>query len=117
MALKAAQVFELMAKAVDEVGPQLVPKVKGVIKFDVTGAGFWIVDLKNGNGKVSAATEADKADIVITVRRATLFCVVIFSLRHAVRFWTRGREMYLFGANMRFCVDCACSSRRRTFFS
>ncbi|KAF1329494.1 Peroxisomal multifunctional enzyme type 2, partial [Globisporangium splendens] len=67
MALKAAQVFELMSKAVDEVGPQLVPKVKGVIKFDVTGAGFWIVDLKNGNGKVAAATETDKADIVITL--------------------------------------------------
>lgn len=68
----AAQVFELMAKAVDEVGPQLVPKVKGVIKFDVTGAGLWLVDLKNGAGKVSAATDADKADIVITVRLCLL---------------------------------------------
>uniref|UniRef100_K3X5T6 SCP2 domain-containing protein n=1 Tax=Globisporangium ultimum (strain ATCC 200006 / CBS 805.95 / DAOM BR144) TaxID=431595 RepID=K3X5T6_GLOUD len=76
MALKAAQVFELMAKAVDEVGPQLVPKVKGVIKFDVTGAGFWIVDLKNGNGKVAAATEADKSDIVITLSEANFLQLI-----------------------------------------
>lgn len=76
----AAQVFELMAKAVDEVGPQLVPKVKGVIKFDVTGAGLWLVDLKNGKGKVAAATDADKADIVITVRLC-LLCVCFVVLR------------------------------------
>ncbi|KAF1313769.1 Peroxisomal multifunctional enzyme type 2, partial [Globisporangium splendens] len=76
MALKAAQVFELMGKAVDEVGPQLVPKVKGVIKFDVTGAGFWIVDLKNGNGKVAAATESDKADIVITLSEANFLQLI-----------------------------------------
>lgn len=66
-ATTAAQVFALMAQAVDEVGPTLVPKVKGVIKFDVTGAGLWLVDLKNGSGKVASATAADKADIVITV--------------------------------------------------
>lgn len=67
-ATTAAQVFALMAQAVDEVGPTLVPKVKGVIKFDVTGAGLWLVDLKNGSGKVASASAADKADIVITVR-------------------------------------------------
>lgn len=64
----AAQVFDVMAQAVGEVGPSLVPKVKGVIKFDVTGAGSWLVDLKNGAGKVGPAADADKADLTITVR-------------------------------------------------
>lgn len=64
----AAQVFGVMAQAVDKVGPTLVPKVKGVIKFDVTGAGQWLVDLKNSAGKVAPATAADKADLTITVR-------------------------------------------------
>ncbi|KAF4323198.1 hypothetical protein BBO99_00002782 [Phytophthora kernoviae] len=54
-----------MSKAVDEVGPSLVSKVKGVIKFDITGAGAWLVDLKNGKGSVRVATANDKADLSI----------------------------------------------------
>lgn len=68
MASTAAQTFDMMAQAVGEVGPTLVPKVKGVIKFDVTGAGAWTVDLKNGAGKVARAADGDKPDLTITVR-------------------------------------------------
>lgn len=70
-AMKAAQVFELMGKAVGELGPSLVSKVKGVIKFDITGEGSWLVDLKNGSGGVKKATDADKADLTITVSCGT----------------------------------------------
>jgi hypothetical protein len=66
----AAEIFSIMSKAVGEVGPSLVPKVKGVIKFEVTGAGIWLVDLKNGSGKVFSATNDDKADITITVGKS-----------------------------------------------
>ncbi|RLN49376.1 hypothetical protein BBJ28_00000835 [Nothophytophthora sp. Chile5] len=67
MAPRAAELFDMMGKAVDEVGPSLVTKVKGVIKFDITGAGKWLVDLKNGKGSVKVATDADKADLTITL--------------------------------------------------
>jgi hypothetical protein len=68
MAQNAKQVFDVMTKAVVEVGPTLVTKVKGIIKFDVTGAGIWLVDLKNGSGKVAPSSAADKANLTITVR-------------------------------------------------
>ncbi|RLN98255.1 hypothetical protein BBJ28_00000038 [Nothophytophthora sp. Chile5] len=67
MAPRAAELFDMMGKAVDEVGPSLVAKVKGIIKFDITGAGKWLVDLKNGKGSVKVATDADKADLTITL--------------------------------------------------
>ncbi|KAG7391473.1 hypothetical protein PHYBOEH_006663 [Phytophthora boehmeriae] len=67
MAPRAAELFDTMSKAVDEVGPSLVSKVKGVIKFDISGAGAWLVDLKNGNGGVRPATGDDKADLTITL--------------------------------------------------
>ena len=78
----AAQVFELMGKAVEDVGPSLVPKVKGVIKFDVSGAGIWLVDLKNGKGKVTPSNAADKADLTISVTSTKLTekymsCVIV----------------------------------------
>ncbi|OWZ00353.1 Peroxisomal protein pox18 [Phytophthora megakarya] len=67
MAPRAAELFEMMSGAVDEVGPSLVSKVKGVIKFDISGAGAWLVDLKNGKGSVKSATADDKADLTITL--------------------------------------------------
>ncbi|EEY69755.1 uncharacterized protein PITG_06241 [Phytophthora infestans T30-4] len=67
MAPRTAELFEMMSGAVDEVGPSLVSKVKGVIKFDVSGAGAWLVDLKNGKGSVKSATASDKADLTISL--------------------------------------------------
>ena len=70
--LRAAELFDRMSDAVDEVGPSLVSKVQGVIKFDITGADTWLVDLKNGKGHVKIATAADKADVTITLSEETL---------------------------------------------
>ncbi|KAG6968081.1 hypothetical protein JG687_00003954 [Phytophthora cactorum] len=67
MSPRAAELFDMMSGAVDEVGPSLVSKVKGVIKFDVSGAGAWLVDLKNGKGSVKPATASDKADLTISL--------------------------------------------------
>lgn len=67
MAPRAAELFDMMSGAVDEVGLSLVSKVKGVIKFDISSAGAWLVDLKNGKGSVKTATAADKADLTITL--------------------------------------------------
>ncbi|KAL3672697.1 hypothetical protein V7S43_001991 [Phytophthora oleae] len=67
MAPRAAELFDMMSGAVDEVGPSLVTKVKGVIKFDISGAGAWLVDLKNGKGSVKAAAANDKADLTISL--------------------------------------------------
>ncbi|DBA04300.1 TPA: hypothetical protein N0F65_002062 [Lagenidium giganteum] len=76
MAQTAAQVFQLMGSAVKEVGPSLVPKVKGVIKFDVSGAGMWLVDLKNGSGNVSSSSASDKADLTITLSEANFIQLI-----------------------------------------
>ncbi|KAJ0401855.1 hypothetical protein P43SY_007789 [Pythium insidiosum] len=76
MAQNAKQVFEVMTAAVGELGPSLVSKVKGTIKFDVTGAGIWLVDLKNGNGKVAPATAGDKADLTITISEANFLALI-----------------------------------------
>ncbi|KAG3096371.1 hypothetical protein PI124_g20817 [Phytophthora idaei] len=67
MSPRAAELFDMMSGTVDEVGPSLVSKVKGVIKFDVSGAGAWLVDLKNGKGSVKPATASDKADLTISL--------------------------------------------------
>ncbi|KAG6596005.1 Peroxisomal multifunctional enzyme type 2 [Phytophthora cinnamomi] len=67
MAPRAAELFSMMSGAVDEVGPSLVSKVKGVIKFDIEGAGAWLVDLKSGKGSVKPAAAADKADLTISL--------------------------------------------------
>ncbi|KAG7388120.1 hypothetical protein PHYPSEUDO_013080 [Phytophthora pseudosyringae] len=67
MAPRAAELFDMMSGAVDEVGPSLVNKVKGVIKFDIAGAGAWLVDLKNGKGSVKASAASDKADLTISL--------------------------------------------------
>ncbi|GMF17199.1 unnamed protein product [Phytophthora lilii] len=67
MAPRAAELFAQMGGAVDEVGPSLVAKVKGVIKFDISGAGAWLVDLKNGKGSVKPAAAGDKADLTISL--------------------------------------------------
>ena len=49
--LKSAVIFDEMKAGVGEKGPALVKKVKGVIQFNVTPGGAWVVDLKNGNGR------------------------------------------------------------------
>ncbi|KAI9916647.1 hypothetical protein PsorP6_016889 [Peronosclerospora sorghi] len=76
MAPCAAALFDTMSSAVDEVGPSLVSKVKGVIKIDVTDTGVWLVDLLHGKGSVKTGTAADKADVTITLSEDTFLKMI-----------------------------------------
>jgi sterol carrier protein 2 len=54
---KCGPVFKLLDSILQEQGPELVKKVNGIYCFKVEGgpggkSGMWIVDVKNGNGKV-----------------------------------------------------------------
>jgi len=62
------QVFESLAKKVAQ-DQSLVSKVGGIYQFEITGEGAtrsWIVDLKNGHGKV-IPNGAEKADCALTL--------------------------------------------------
>jgi 3-hydroxyacyl-CoA dehydrogenase/3a,7a,12a-trihydroxy-5b-cholest-24-enoyl-CoA hydratase len=67
--LKSAPLFAQIAAAVKADGASLVKKVGGVIHFLITPGGEWTVDLKNGNGSVTAGKPpgGKAADITITV--------------------------------------------------
>jgi len=53
---RCAPVFKLLDATLQERGPELVKKVNGIYCFKVQGIdgkeAHWIVDVKNGNGKV-----------------------------------------------------------------
>jgi putative sterol carrier protein len=49
--------------------PDLI-KTNATFRFDVGGAGSWVIDLKNAPGAVREATEGEAADCVITVAKA-----------------------------------------------
>ncbi|OQS01981.1 hypothetical protein THRCLA_05605 [Thraustotheca clavata] len=66
----AAEVFTVMAAAVADAGEALVKKVNGSIKFDVKGAGMWLINLKSAPGSVTASNATDKADLTITISEA-----------------------------------------------
>ena len=54
--LKSALIFEGIEEALKNDGANLVKKVKGIFGFKIKGPSgkdvLWIVDAKNGNGKV-----------------------------------------------------------------
>ncbi len=51
--------------------PNLVTEVKAVFRFDVAGAGIWMMDLKNPPGGITEVEgEPPPADCVITVAKA-----------------------------------------------
>lgn len=51
--------------------PNLVNEVKAVFRFDVTGAGSWVIDLKTPPGAVfEVLADPPAADCVITVAKA-----------------------------------------------
>ncbi len=52
-----------------EKNPDLA-KINAVFQFDITGAGTWTLDLKNGGG-VSEGAGANPADCVLTTDQAT----------------------------------------------
>ena len=62
----AEDIFGQMKATVDEMGKSLVPKVKGIIKFDVKNVGSWTLDLKSGNGSVEKDS-AKQPNLTISV--------------------------------------------------
>jgi acyl dehydratase len=60
---QSEKVFQQLAQL---ASPDLVQKVKATYRFDLTKNGktlYWLVDLKNGSGSVSGATENTKSDV------------------------------------------------------
>jgi len=65
----AVEIFQVMNDAVVDAGASLVQKVNGSIKFDVKGAGIWLIDLKK-NASVKKSDANEKADLTITISEA-----------------------------------------------
>jgi len=70
-----AAVFKSMEAQLASQGKAMVKKVKGVICFNVTGAGKWTVDLKNGNGSIEKDS-SKKADMTLTVSEANFMDMI-----------------------------------------
>lgn len=65
----STEIFEGIAEALKEDGANLVKKVKGIFGFKVKANGkevLWIVDAKNGSGKVEL-NGSDKPDVTLSM--------------------------------------------------
>ncbi|ETW07565.1 hypothetical protein H310_02052 [Aphanomyces invadans] len=82
----ASEVFATMDAAVREAGASLVDKVKGTIKFDVTGAGQWLIQVKTTPSGVSKATADDKADVTITISESNFLLLIAEKLNPQAAF-------------------------------
>ena len=60
-----------MKAGVKAAGADLVKQVKAVIVYKITSPdATWTIDLKNGNGSVTAGPPSGKADLTVTVSDA-----------------------------------------------
>ncbi|RHY85969.1 hypothetical protein DYB35_010872, partial [Aphanomyces astaci] len=82
----AAEVFVTMDVAVREAGAALVSQVKGTIKFDVTGAGQWLIQVKASPSGVSKASADDKADVTITISEPNFLLLIAEKLNPQTAF-------------------------------
>lgn len=66
--VKAKEVMLAIQAGVEREGEKLVKQVKGIVQYIIKGGdeGEWVIDLKNGAGKVYPG-KAPKADITITI--------------------------------------------------
>ena len=67
---KAEAIFEEMASVVGQMGGELKSKFTGIVKFDITKVGNWVLDLKSeGNPTVTKdeGGKGKKPDLVIKV--------------------------------------------------
>merc|ERR1712018_92417 len=68
--LKSAMIFDGIAEALENDGANLVKKVKGIFGFKVKDASgkehLWIVDAKNGSGKVELNGKV-KPDVTLSL--------------------------------------------------
>uniref|UniRef100_A0AAV1UV07 SCP2 domain-containing protein n=1 Tax=Peronospora matthiolae TaxID=2874970 RepID=A0AAV1UV07_9STRA len=76
--LDSKELFRLLGEVVVTDGAAMAKKVKGVIQFDIPGAGQWHLDLKSD---VPALTEdVKKADVVITVSDSDFVAIAMGKL-------------------------------------
>ncbi|XP_076440938.1 sterol carrier protein 2-like [Babylonia areolata] len=87
---KSSVVFQEIAKRLEQDGLNIVKKMKGVFAFKVKGPGgkegFWIVDVKNGNGAVKFG-EKEKADTTITMSDGDLMDLMTGKLNPQTAFF------------------------------
>jgi hypothetical protein len=82
----ATEVFRVMGEAVADAGADLVKQVDGIIKFDVTGAGIWLISLKSAPGSVTKSTSDEKADVTITISEADFVDLIAEKLNPQVAY-------------------------------
>ena len=76
--LSSQEIFRLLGEVVAKDGAAMAKKVKGVIQFDITGAGKWHLDLKNAPPALTEGTK--KADVTITISDADFVAVAMGKL-------------------------------------
>ncbi|CAG0890854.1 unnamed protein product [Darwinula stevensoni] len=80
---KTSVIFDEIEKSLKEDGANWVKKVNGVylfrVKNDKGEEGIWLVDAKNGNGKVVFGQEGD-ADVVLSVNDTDFFDLMLGKL-------------------------------------
>ncbi|KAF0719048.1 Aste57867_1309 [Aphanomyces stellatus] len=72
----AAEVFGIMDAAVRDAGAALVNQVKGTIKFDVTGAGQWLIQCKTAPAGVTKSSADAAADVTVTLSEANFLLLI-----------------------------------------
>merc|ERR1712223_1380198 len=93
--LKSALIFDGIAEALENDGANLVKKVKGIFGFKIKDANgkehLWIVDAKNGSGKVEFNGKV-KPDVTLSLKDADLVDLMTGKLNPQKAFFSRQVE-------------------------
>lgn len=76
--LNSKEIFRLLGEVVAKDGAAMSKKVKGIIQFDITGAGKWNLDLKSATPALTEGSK--KADVTITVSDADFVAIAMGKL-------------------------------------
>lgn len=82
------EIFRLLGDVVAKNGAAMSEKVKGIIQFDVTGAGNWNLDLKSATPALVKGSK--QADVIITVADADFVAIALGNL-HAQQAFMKGK--------------------------
>uniref|UniRef100_A0A1I8GZW3 Sterol carrier protein 2 n=1 Tax=Macrostomum lignano TaxID=282301 RepID=A0A1I8GZW3_9PLAT len=94
---QSAKIFRIIGQGLETEGEQIVKKVNGVFAFKVTGGpggkvGLWLVDCKNGRGKVEFNGQG-KADVTITISDQDLVQLMLGKLNPQQAFFSGKLKM------------------------
>jgi len=84
----ANEVFEQIQKGVETKGADLVKSTKAVFQFKIKNGDSWVIDLKNGAGKVFKGEQ--KADATITISDAD-FCAMASGKLNGTQAFMQGK--------------------------